>query len=344
MIINYVKVPRFLSRDFIIKMKTCTTTYKLLIVLLSFLYFMLSCNKAKKNKSEEEIKDEFVIYEYSVDNLTFSDEFSRNTTVGDTLKIPLLKEASGLAVSRSNPNFFWSHNDSGHPNWLFPVPTSGENHGYVALSGSGARDWEDICIGPGPVNGVNYIYVGDIGDNNAQYNYIIVYRTPELNLNGFTSSSSLTINADDVERFEFEYPDGPVDSETLMIDPWTKDLYIVSKRGYRSTLFRAKAPLNPNKRTVLEKLAQFPFNWAVAGDISSDGHKIAIKTSHKIFYWKRDIGQTVVDALSVKPQLLPYVLEPQGESFGWTPDGNGYFTLSEQGGVYPPNIYYYSKN
>jgi hypothetical protein len=309
--------------------------------ILFFFIAAMACKKEKPINPVEEL--DYVVFDYSINGLDIATEFSLDTLVGDTLRIPLLSEASGLAVSRSNPNFFWSHNDSGHPNWLFPVPANGVNHGYVALSGSGARDYEDICIGPGPEAGINYIYVGDIGDNHAQYNFIIVYRTPEPDLSNFNTSSSLSISSQDIERFEFEYPDGPVDSETLMIDPWNGDLYIITKREYRSFLYRAKAPLNSAERTKLEKLAQFPFNWAVAGDISADGKQIAIKTPQRIYYWQREVGQSIVDALSVQPKLLPYVLEPQGESFGWTPDGTGYFTVSEQSGIYPPLIYYYSK-
>jgi hypothetical protein len=311
-------------------------------IFLLCVFIVFACHKETPNTPAEVLN--FVIFDYTVNGLEVADEFARDTLVGDTLKIPLLNEASGLAVSRSNPNFFWSHNDSGHPNWLFPVPANGVNHGYVALSGAGSRDYEDICIGPGPESGINYIYIGDIGDNQAQYNFIVIYRTPEPDLSNFDTSSSLSINSQDIERFEFEYPDGPVDSETLMIDPWNGDLYIVTKREYRSILYRAKAPLNSSERTKLEKIAQFPFNWAVAGDISADGKQIAIKTPQRIYYWQREVGQSIVDALSVQPKLLPYIMEPQGESFGWTPDGDGYFTLSEQSGIYPPIIYYYSKN
>lgn len=304
---------------------------------------LVSCKK-KEQSDDDTPMDEFVIYNYSVDNLNVANEFYRDTLVGDTLKISLLPEASGLAVSRSNPSFFWSHNDSGHPNWLFPVPDNGINHGYVALSGAGARDWEDICIGPGPIDGVNYIYVADIGDNNAVHNFVIVYRVPEPDLTNFNATQVLSIDAADVERFEFQYPDGPVDAETIMIDPWSKDLYIVSKRGYRSILFRAKFPQVATERRMLEKIAQFPFNMAVAGDISADGKHIAIKTPYRIYYWQRAEGQTLVDALAVQPKLLPYILEPQGEAFGWLPDASGYFTLSEKSGVYPPIIYFYTKN
>lgn len=309
---------------------------------LGFLILTASFIACKKEPEVPVEDDPFVVLNYSINNLEFDSSFVHDSSVGDTLKISLLNEASGVAVSRSNPNFFWSHNDSGHPNWLFPVPANGENFGYIAVNGAGARDWEDICIGPGPVNGVNYIYLADIGDNNHQYSFIIIYRVPEPDLSGITQNHTLSINADNVERFEFEYPDGPIDSESLMIDPWTKDIYIITKSGYRSILYRAKAPLDSSKRTKLEKIAQFPFNGALASDISADGKHIAIKTFSRIYYWQRQPEQSVVEALSVQPKLLPYILEPQGESFGWLPDASGYFTLSEQSGIHPPIIYFYT--
>lgn len=309
---------------------------------LGFLILTASFLACKKEPEVPVEDDPFVVLNYSINNLEFDSSFVHDSSVGDTLKISLLNEASGVAVSRSNPNFFWSHNDSGHPNWLFPVPANGENFGYIAVNGAGARDWEDICIGPGPVNGVNYIYLADIGDNNHQYSFIIIYRVPEPDLSGITQNHTLSINADNVERFEFEYPDGPIDSESLMIDPWTKDIYIITKSGYRSILYRAKAPLDSSKRTKLEKIAQFPFNGALASDISADGKHIAIKTFSRIYYWQRQPEQSVVEALSVQPKLLPYILEPQGESFGWLPDASGYFTLSEQSGIHPPIIYFYT--
>lgn len=308
---------------------------------LCALLVIFACKKTQEEPPIEE--DTFIVFDYSIDNLVLADEFYWDPNVGDTLKVNLLPEASGLAVSRSNPSFFWTHNDSGHPNWLFPVPANGANYGYIPLSGAGVRDWEDICIGPGPVDGVNYIYVADIGDNNNVHNFIIVYRVPEPDISEITTNHGITINSSDVERFEFTYPDGPVNAESLMIDPWSKDIYIVTKSGFRSILYRARAPLNSSQRTKLDKLAQFPFNGALASDISADGHHIAIKTFSRIYYWHRNTGQTIVDALKIQPRLLPYILEPQGEAFGWLPDASGYFTLSEKSGVYPPIIYFYTK-
>jgi hypothetical protein len=317
-----------------IKMRNHVTVL-VVFILLTNIY---SCKK----KEEKVIKQiEFQEFKYSIENLNFANEFQLDSE--DTLKNNLLVEASGLAVSSSNSNFFWSHNDSGWPNWLFPVSKDGEDFGYVSLTGAGARDWEDICIGPGPQEGMNYLYIGDIGDNHQQYNYVIIYRIPEPDLSNFNTTSSLTFDEGDLTRFEFEYPDGVVNAESLMIDPWTKNLYIISKSGFRSIIYEAKAPFDNTNRTKLKKIAQFPFTGAVAADISRDGKHIAIKTLSKIYYWNRNEGESLLQTFAKQPRLLPYIQEPQGESFGWTTDACGYFTLSEKKNNQQPIIYYYKK-
>jgi hypothetical protein len=307
-----------------------------------FLFLLLCILGCEKSDLSPE--DTFVVLDYPINNLHVESSYQHNTGFGGPIQNTSLIEASGLAVSRNNPQIVWSHNDSGHANRVYAVGINGENFGIFIPEGAGTRDWEDMCIGPGPIEGVNYIYIGDIGDNQAQWNYIVVYRFPEPDISQLDSISFTYIPANQIERMEFFYPDGPRDAETLMIDPWTKDLYIVSKRDFRSIIYKAPYPQSTNTLTELEKIAQLPFNWATAGDISSDGHHIAIKDKNKIYYWKRNSEESVLEALKREPKLLPYILEIQGESFGWTVNGMGYFTLSEQsGGVFMPNLYYYSK-
>jgi len=308
------------------------------------LFIVLSCNKAPDQLIVNNTsKDPFIIIDYDLSDLKVAEEFEVNNAYGGILQSTLLDEASGLAVSSKDAAVLWSHNDSGHPNRLYAVGSKGENLGYFSITGAGSRDYEDICMGYDPENNVDYIYLGDIGDNHAQYNFVVIYRIKEPETTGLFENGVYAIPAENVERFEFTYPDGPRDAETLMFDPWTKDLYVVSKRDFRSIVYRAKYPFDVNKRTELERLAQLPFNWAVAGDISKDGTQIAIKDKHRIYYWTRKQNESVIDALQKKPKLLPYILEPQGESFAWSSDGNGYFTVSEQSGVFPPDLYYYER-
>lgn len=300
----------------------------------------------KKEKSfETPLPSPFPIeFKYRVNDLQTTNEFTRDSSISRVLKQPLLDEASGLAYSRVNPNVLWSHNDSGHPNRLFAISTSGQSFGYFVVQGASSRDWEDIAAGPGPIEGQNYVFIADIGDNSAQHNFVVIYRVKEPQITNYDSAAISFIPNEDVERFEFTYPDGARDAETFMVDPISKDWFIVSKRDARSTLYRAKYPQVSGERVELEKLAYFPFTTAVAGDISIDGSLIAIKTNHRIYAWKREPGESVLEALSRTPSRLRYDGEPQGESIAWDLDLNGYYTLSEQGGFFPPDVHYYKRN
>jgi len=73
-----------------------------------------------------------------------------------------------------------------------------------------------------------------------------------------------------------------------------------------------------------------PFTYFVGGDISADGSEILMKTYQKIYYWKRKSGSTVEQALSNKPQEIPYNPEPQGEAICWSWDNKSFYTLSEE--------------
>lgn len=304
---------------------------------------LFSCDKNKQDDSEQtenNDKKEVVHFDYSMNNLNKVDFYQNNNVKGGEKESTLLEEASGLAVSHSNSNILWSHNDKGHANHVFLVGDKGEDYGYYTLQGAGNRDWEDTCIGPGEEENTSYVYIGEIGDNNGVYSSVFIYSFKEPDLTNEEKQEVRTISNDEVSKVEYTYPDGPRDAETLMIDPWTRDLYIVSKRTKKSILYRAKFPHTSGK---LEKLAVFPFNWAVGGDISSDGKKIAIKDKYNIYYWEREEGQSIVDALSVKPQKLPYIKEPQGEAFAWSLDGKSYFTLSEDSPGIKTELYFYTQ-
>ena len=51
--------------------------------------------------------------------------------------------------------------------------------GIWNLKGIVHNDFEDISQGKGPTPGVNYIYLGDIGNNHYDREEIFVYRFPE---------------------------------------------------------------------------------------------------------------------------------------------------------------------
>ena len=90
-----------------------------------------------------------------------------------------LVEASGIVESRKNDHVIWSHNDRNHFNRIFALNTQGTHLGSFWIEGVENRDWEDIAIGPGPVEGLDYIYIADVGNNYSEYELKYIYRFPE---------------------------------------------------------------------------------------------------------------------------------------------------------------------
>lgn len=317
------------------------------VLIFLTLTLSLSCKKQENSgppPPDPEAEEEFLITSYPLTQLPYHSGYKNDTSKGGPLQSPLLKEASGLAVSRTHEGVLWSHNDQGHSNRLYAIGAKGENYGYFVLNGAGSRDYEDICIGPGPADHVNYLYIGDIGNNDASHKYLVIYRQPEPALSQLQHNGIYQVAAGQIDRIECDYADEPVDCETLMIDPLTKDLYIVSKRGFRSIVYQLPYPPSTTQRNKLKKLVQLPFNTAVSGDISDDGSCIVIKDYQKIYFWKREGKESILSALSRPPLLLPYIPEPQGEAFAWTRNASGYYTLSEQSGTSPAILYFYNRH
>jgi hypothetical protein len=255
------------------------------------------------------------------------------------LNNPQIDEASGVAVSRQDSTLLWTHNDSGDTNRIFLLKNDGTYMGTLYLAGAENRDWEDIAIGPGPDTMKHYIYVADIGDNKARHPIKNIYRFPEPDITAAGTNESWV--STDVEKISFTYPDSiKMDAETILIDPWTKDIYILSKREFPVVVYRLPFPQSITDTMVAQKYGTLPFYRVTAGDISSDGQEIIIKTYEKVFLWTRVPGQSMADAFRQPPIRIPYTPEPQGEAIAWLPHGGGYYTLSESQNQVAPIIYF----
>lgn len=252
------------------------------------------------------------------------------------LENPTIDEASGLVFSRKHKGIMYTHNDSGGKPLVYVIDTLGKSKGTIKLKGVKNRDWEDISIGPGPKSGYPYIYIGDIGDNASVHPEIFIYRFPEPS----TLESTMEIEP---EVLVLTYPDGPKDAETLMVDPISKAMYVLSKRDSLNILYKISQDAFEKKTAVLEKVLELPFTMAVAGDISPCGSKILVKNYLIVFFWERKPGETIEQAMSRDPLILPYKPEPQGEAIAWHPTLDTYVTLSEKRFNTWPELYRYDK-
>ena len=254
-----------------------------------------------------------------------------------------INEASGLAASSLNSGVLWTHNDSGDSTRVFAMTVHGHDLGDFYLEGTSARDWEDIAVGSGPEQGVSYIYVGEIGDNAAVYQTKRIYRVPEPRVDSSVSPTSHSLSG--VETITYRYPDGPRDAEALMVDPLTRDLIIVSKREASVRVYRLPYPQATDSTITLEHIATLDsITFITGGDISVDGTEILLKNYAAVYYWGReDKNESIAKLFQRKPSRLPYTPEPQGEAIAWSPDGLGYYTVSEESRNIPARIFFYER-
>ncbi|MCH8046032.1 MAG: pre-peptidase C-terminal domain-containing protein [Planctomycetes bacterium] len=268
-----------------------------------------------------------------------------------------LGEASGMVASRQSPGVLWAHNDSGGQRRVFAMDSRGEHLGIFGLDDVVHRDWEDIAIGPGPVPGVQYLYIADSGNNSAQtgnpHPNIRIYRVaePVVDPDGGDQSASLGV----VDTFTLTYPDEAWDNETLLVDPWTGDLVLVTKRAEFNHVYRLAAPGPGDLTAELEYVGNMLWgdqppgdgsnSGIVGGDVSPTGREIILKNYHEIALFHRPLGISLAEALvGVIPELLPYEEMPKGEGLSFDAEGAGYFTLGERENRPDAPIDYYPRD
>lgn len=233
-----------------------------------------------------------------------------------------LSEASGLVASIANPGFFWTLNDSGNPAEIFLIDQQAKIRLVVTLANVRNRDWEDINIDAG-FDGKNYLFVADIGDNFLQYDNKLIYRFEEPVL---TSQTEVYVTQFDTAIFRI--PEGICNAETILIEPLSHDVFVVSKVKGPSTVYRLPSPLRADTMDA-EKIAVISLWEIVGGDISADGQQVLLKSYNSIYYWKNRGGESLQQLLSRSPVEIPYVPEPQGEAVAWSRNGKEFYTLSE---------------
>lgn len=265
-------------------------------------------------------------------------QFESGVSVG-TLQSPLVNEASGIAASRRNQHVLWVHNDRGDSARVFAMNIAGTHLGIYYLSGADATDWEDMAIGPGPVDGVDYLYIGDIGDNSATRSSIRVYRVVEPVVDANQPPVTKTLTG--VHTITLRYPDGARDAETLMVDPLTKDIYVISKRESQSRLYRAAYPQSTSASVTMEYKCSLPWGWTTSGDISPNGSEVIVRGYSSASIWQREADAELWEAFANPQCKVALLYEPQGEAICFVKDfACGFFTVSEN--QYQP-IYYFKR-
>ena len=254
-----------------------------------------------------------------------------------------LPEISGMVDSRANSDTFWVHNDKGDSAQFYAISHSGNLLGTFPLGGAAAVDWEDIALGTKPGGG-NYLYLGDVGDNDSVRSFVTVYRTDEPQ-----STSGATIPADSYTPLNLQYPGGPRDAESMFVDPLSGDVFLITKRTAIPEIysFPSSAFDNPGQMVTLTPRGNLGglLRSPTAADISPDGRFVLVRSSNTFYtgyLFERGAGQSVADALHGPGVSYTLGVESQGEAIGWASDGASFYTTSESDGKPSAPIHAYA--
>lgn len=243
------------------------------------------------------------------------------------VSIDEVTETSGIATSRRYPGTVWMHNDSGGGPFVYATDLSGADLGTYEIDAP-AFDWEGMAIGPGPDPSIDYLYLGDIGDNLHFRPAVTVRRISEP-----VPDAAGGLIAD-VASFNLVYPDPGFDSEAMIVDPVTGDILLVTKgkSGDPALIFRAPSDQLVDGESVrLEQVGVFdlePGAYVTGADIDVTGAAIVFRGYNEVWLWHRvDLGFT--DTFAAEPCRTPSTAEVQGEAISFTSDGFSYLTISE---------------
>lgn len=236
-----------------------------------------------------------------------------------------INEASGIAMSKRQPDAVWMHNDSGDSARLFLVGLDGVTRGVVNLRETRALDWEDMCSFA--VDGTPWLLVGDIGDNAVARKSdtpgacrLLLF--PEPDMKGLE-----TLEIDPATIIRFGYEDGSHNCESVAVDVERGEILLTTKTKFGTqdvtSVYRMPLSLEPGTITATaQRIADVKLPTATAMDISPDGRQMVIINGMGAVYALREAGESWADALNRKPRILGLPARKQGESvcFGRTPN------------------------
>lgn len=230
-------------------------------------------------------------------------------------------ESSGLARSARDAAMFWTHNDAGNEPVLFAVNEIGALVQRVRVAGAELVDWEDIEAAP--CDGESCLYIGDIGDNDAERDRITVYRVVEP-ADGTSESAP-------AEPLHARYPDGPRDAEALFVDG-SGTLYVVTKgRRGAISLYRWPMPAAPGQTAALERVRDlFPEpehndDRVTAASATPNGRWVGIRTYRTLYIYLTEqlLAQGDTAPLTVD---LTGLGQTQGEAVVLADDGTAWLS------------------
>jgi len=255
-------------------------------------------------------------------------------------------EASGMAYSRVNPDLLWIVNDSGDQPVIYAVGTDGSDRGQMHLDDAENQDWEDLASFR--LQHSAYLLVADVGDNQAQRPFVILYILKEPQIGNGRLTAASRVNWE--QKIQFTYADGPRDCEAVAVDTTDRKILLLTKRDRPPVLY--ELPLDLAARTQTQVALRLttvetipPVTAAditedplfgrfrsrpTAMDISSDGKLALVQTYKYAYYFRKTEPGSWAATFAARPKTIlePRLKQTEAACFG--PDNLSIYITSEK--------------
>ncbi len=242
-----------------------------------------------------------------------------------------VREASGIATSRTHDDVLWTHNDSDGGAAIFAIDTDGALLGRATLIGAQNRDWEDIAVARCPSGGPDgdCVFIADIGDNRATREGVGIWVAPEPEPHGTDEQPAVFVRV--------HYPDGPRDAEALAVLPDGRLLIVSKGREHPIGAYRSDPLAWPRDSTpvveleLIERLSELPVDLpaqVTGAALDRSGQMLALRSYASLQLYR--VAEDSLHALLETPIALDSLAEPQGEGVAFGRRGRIY--LSSEAG------------
>jgi hypothetical protein len=248
-----------------------------------------------------------------------------------------IRESSGLSASECQ-DVLWTHNDSGNDPLVYAMSTEGRHLGTWRVDGAQNVDWESVATYKEP-GGKCFLVLGDIGDNDEMRGELDIYRVVEPTASTATASatSASPLRTEPAQAMKFSYPDGSNNAETILVHPWTGDIYVVTKeKSGPAGVFRIRPAFGTDAAVRGEKVADVsvpsePEGLLTGGSISPDGRRVMLCDLKGGYELVLPDGATDPDAVwQQKAMAVDLGDREQGEGVSYSRDGLSLFASSEK--------------
>jgi hypothetical protein len=217
-----------------------------------------------------------------------------------------LKEASGVAASRTFPGRLYHIDDSGDTGNFYVTGMDGRDTKTIRVAGFDPVDTEAVSLGRCPGGRGSCLYIGDIGDNDAKRKSIEVIVVDE--------AQNFPQSVKPRARLKMRYPDRPHDAESMAVHPDGTIFILTKERPAR--LFKANPSVSDQTLTAVTTLdaGSKPTDMA----ISDDGKRVLVLTYTDAFEYGIDWKQLRKITLNFLQQQESVTYLPGSRSFIYT--------------------------